>query len=269
MLREEKRLRILLTEDDYEAIDESDSDYLNSKGESYYRRGEYEKARAYFELSTTLGDTNAPTNLGYMYLYGKDTTVDYTVALAFYKIGARRGSIDAYYKLGNMYQSGKGVLKDNEKALSFYDKALDLLERENKGDPADYPSLFFTLGREHMPNGIKEENLGRAYDYLLIAEEGYMKQKEEYGAKIYDNILEETRILMKDEVFDKIKEQVPKAPVYELYDKEYKVKGKEYTGTLVKTYYSYEFEENIYIIEDKKHLLHDVKESELAEVVHE
>ena len=71
----EERKRILLTEDDFESIDESDSEYLNSKGEDYYRKGSYEKARAYFELSTTLGDTNAPTNLGYMYLYGKDTTV--------------------------------------------------------------------------------------------------------------------------------------------------------------------------------------------------
>ena len=265
----DERKRILLTEDDYEAIDESDSEYLNSKGETYYRKGQYEKARAYFELSTTLGDTNAPTNLGYMYLYGKATTVDYTVALAFYKIGARRGSIDAYYKLGNMYQSGKGVVQDNEKALSFYDKALDLLERDNKGDPADYPALFFTLRKEYMPNGIKEENLGRAYDYLLIAEEGFLKQIDQYGANIYYDLIDETRTLMDDEVFDEVKRQTPTNPVYTLYDKEYKVKGKDFTGTLVKSYYSFEHQENIYILEDKKHYLHEVKESQLAEIVNE
>ena len=50
---------------------------------------------------------------------------------------------------------------------------------------------------------------------------------------------------------------------------EYKVKGKDFVGTLVKAYYSYEYNEVVYIIEDRKHLLHVAKESELAEFIHE
>ena len=36
-----------------------------------------------------------------------------------------------------------------------------------------------------------------------------------------------------------------------------------------KSYYSFEHQENIYILEDKKHYLHEVKESQLAEIVNE
>ena len=204
-----------------------------------------------------------------MYLYGKGAPIDYSAALAFYQMGAKKGSIDAYYKLGNMYQSGKGVTQDNTKALEFYDKALTLLEKENKADPADYPSIFFTLGREMMPEGIIEENLPRAYDYLLIAEEGYEKQIDMYGAKFYRDILDETRRLLRSELFDNLRTRHVPEPVYTLFEREYKVKGTDMTGTLVKSYYSYEDNCNIYILEDKNHEYHDVREDELAELLHE
>lgn len=269
MLRDERKIRSILTEDDFESIEDQDHEFLNAKGASYFGKGEFESARAYYELAATLGNKDAATNLGYMYLYGKGNTIDYSVALAFFQMGAKYGSVDAHYKLGNMYQNGKGVEQSTEKALEYYQKALDLLEVEDKADPADYPSLFYTLGREMMPDGIIEENPGRAYDYLLIAEEGYEKQVEQYGASSYKNMLDSTRRLLKDVYFDEIRTQVPPTPVYTLYEKEYKVKNSDVKGTLMKAYYSYELKQNIYILEDANHNLIDVPESELAEIIHE
>ena len=268
-LIDDRRIKSLLTEDDCEAIVEHDHEYLNSKGVTCFGKGDFENARAFYELATTFGDKEAPTNLGYMYLYGKGAQVDYSLALAFFQIGAAKGSVDAHYKLGDMYHHGKGVEQNTDKALEYYQKSLDLLEKENKADPADYPSLFFTLGKEMMPDGIIEENPGRAYDYLLIAEEGYEKQLEQYGATQYRTILETTRKLLRDEFFAETKRQVPPTSVYQLYDKVYKVKGSNVTGTLVKSYYSYELKENIYILEDGNHNLVDIPESELAEFVQE
>lgn len=267
MFKEDKRLRFLLNQEDYDAIEEKDHEYLNSKGAEYYNHGAYESARTYYEISAMLGNRDAITNLGYMYLYGKGAPIDYTAALAFYQMGAKKGSIDAHYKLGNIYQSGKGVPQDNNKALTYYDAALTLLEKENKADPADYPSLFFTLGREMLPEGIIEENLPRAYDYLLIAEEGYEKQIKIYGSKYYRNIIEETRRLLRSEIFDNLRSRKVPSPIYTLFEKKYKVKGTQLTGTLIKSTYSYEDNEIIYILEDKNHEYHDARESELAELL--
>jgi hypothetical protein len=268
-LIDDRKVRRLLTEDDLEAIAEEDHEFLNSKGVACFGKGEFEKARAFYELATTFGDKDAPTNLGYMYLYGKGAQMDYSLALAFFQIGASKGSVDAHYKLGDIYHHGKGVEQDTDKALEYYQKSLDLLEKENKADPADYPSLFFTLGKEMMPDGIIEENPGRAYDYLLIAEEGYEKQLEQYGATQYRDILDATRKLLRSEFFDEVKRQVPPTPTCQLYDKVYKVKGTNVEGTLIKSYYSYELKENIYILEDANHNLVDIPESELAELIQE
>ena len=266
MFREERKSFSLLDEEDFDALEEKDHEFLNSQGANYYNNGDYAEARVYYEISASMGNRDAITNLGYMYMYGKDSPIDYSVAKALFILGAKKGSIDAYYKLGNMYQSGKGVIQDIPKAMNYYDKALELLEKEDKADPADYPSLFFTLGREYMPGGAKEENIGRACDYLLIAEEGYEKQIEDYHAKYYKDILEETRKLLRDDVFTSMREQEVPKPIYNLYEDEYRMKGTEITGVLVKAYYSYEHQETIYILEDKDHDLHDVLESRIEEI---
>ena len=139
--------------------------------------------------------------------------------------------------------------------------------KKDKADPSDYPSIFYTFGREQMPGGMKEENLGKAYDDLLIAEEGYLKQINVYHATYYKGMLEETRRLMNQEVFDSIRSQERKEPIYELYDKEYKIKGLNTKGTLIKVTYSYATQENIYYLEDQDHEIHAVRESELAECI--
>ncbi len=262
----EGKSKQLLTEEDFEAIKNKNHEYLNSVGADYYGQGEYEKARIYYELASTLGDTNSPTNLGYIYMYGRDVPIDYSVAIAFYQIGAEQGNIDAFYKLGNIYQSGKGVKKDPVLALQYYDEALNRLKKEDPQDPEDYPSLFFTLAREMMPGGLKEKNLGRAYDYLLIAKEGYERQINHFGAGYYKDILEETNKTLNNPVFDNIRKQEVQAPKYELYQDEYMMKETSTSGELIDVRYKYEKQENQYILEDKNHEYHEVYESELERV---
>lgn len=197
----------LLTEEDLEAISEGDHAYLNNVGAEYYSEGEYEKARIYYELASTLGSDIGSTNLGYIYMYGRSVPKDFSVALAFYKIGAKQGNIEALYKLGNLYQSGKGVEKDIDKAVKYYENALNIIENEEDINSLEYPSLYFTLAKEMMPNGILETDLKRAYEYLSLADEGYSIAIEEMGTNYYKNVAEETKKLLSNSLFDEFKEK--------------------------------------------------------------
>ena len=85
-----------------------------------------------------MGNDTAMSNLGYIYMYGRDVQIDYTIAFAFFRLSAEKGNIEATYKLGNLYQSGKGVEKNIELALEYYDKALKLIE-EKSVKKEDYP----------------------------------------------------------------------------------------------------------------------------------
>ena len=205
---EEKKKEIktesLLTERDLIAVEMGDSSYLNSIGAQLYIDGEYEKARIYYELSATMGDTISPTNMGYIYMYGRNVPVDYSVALAFYTIGAKQGNIDAIYKLGNLYQGGKGVQKDEKKALMYYHMALENIAKNDKeGIELEYPSVFFTLAKEMIPGGLEETDLETAYQYLNIACCGYDDAINEWGATYYEKTFEEAKKLLNDPMFDK------------------------------------------------------------------
>ena len=68
--KENLKTESLLTERDLTAVEMGDATYLNNTGAELYADGEYEKARIYYELAATLGDTLSPTNLGYIYMYG-------------------------------------------------------------------------------------------------------------------------------------------------------------------------------------------------------
>lgn len=208
MKKEKKDLKIesLLTEKDLIAAEMGDSIYLNNVGAELYADGEYEKARIYYELAASLGSTYSPTNLGYIYMYGRDVPVDYSVALAFYIIGAKQGNIDAIYKLGNLYQSGNGVKKDTKKALMYYDMALDYIERSENDITLEYPSVYFTIAKEMMPGGLKKTNLEMAYHYLLTAYYGYDYLINECGATYYEKTFQEAKKLLADHRFDKYRE---------------------------------------------------------------
>lgn len=195
----------LLDEEDLEAIEEENHEYLNNVGANYYNNGEYGIARIYYELASSLGNVTALSNLGYIYMYGREVPVDYSIALAYFSVAAKRGDIEATYKLGNLYQAGKGVEKNIEKAIEYYDKALELLENNEDIDNMVYPSIYYTLAKELMPGGHKDTNLEKAYEYLKIAVQGYNYLIEIEGANHYKNICKVAEETLKDSIFDEFK----------------------------------------------------------------
>lgn len=191
----------LLVED---AIDENDSEMLNSEGADFYNKGDYKKAKIYYELAATMGNDTAMSNLGYIYMYGREVQIDYTIAFAYFRLSAEKGNIEANYKLGNLYQSGKGVEKNIELALEYYDRALKLIE-EKDIRKEEYPSVYLTLAKEMMPNGNKEQDLKKAYKYLQIAVKGYNHMIEDEGANHYKKVYEETKKMLESEIFNDYK----------------------------------------------------------------
>lgn len=187
-----------------EAINQNDSEILNSVGANYYNCGEYNKAKKYYELASTMGNDTAMSNLGYVYMYGRGVPVDYTMAFSYFRLSAKRGNIEANYKLGNLYQSGKGVKKNINLAIEYYDKALNLIEKNNI-KKSDYPSVYFTLAKEMMPNGNKKQDLEKAYKFLKIAVNGYEHLIEDEAASHYRKVYEDAKKLLESEIFKEYK----------------------------------------------------------------
>ncbi len=80
------------------------SDYeINQKGESYYSRGDYVKAKKYFKKAANEGYVAAKRNLGILYM-----TVDGDYDRAFNELteAADLGDADAMFNLGLMYERG-------------------------------------------------------------------------------------------------------------------------------------------------------------------
>ncbi len=151
-----------------------------------------------------MGNDTAMSNLGYIYMYGRDVSIDYTIAMAYFKMSAEKGNVEATYKLGNLYQSGKGVDKNNNLAIEYYDKALSLI-KENDINKLEYPSVYFTLAKEMLPNGSKGTNLKLAYEYIQTAIEGYKSLIELKKSNYYSKVLSEANELIKDTIFDEFR----------------------------------------------------------------
>ena len=119
-------------------------------------------------------------------------------------MAAKKGNIEAIYKLGNLYESGKCGIKDINLAMECYDKALLLIEEQGI-DKKEYPSVYFTLAKEMMPNGNKEQDLSKAYKYLKIAVSGYKYLIEVEFANHYKKALAEAEKMLESEIFSDYK----------------------------------------------------------------
>ncbi|MBR2246660.1 MAG: sel1 repeat family protein [Bacilli bacterium] len=196
-------MEINLTQADMNAVSNRDSDFLNSKGAKFYGKEEYEKAVEYYRLASSMGNIQATSNLGYCYLYGRSIPVNVDLAIQYFKIAAERGNMDAIYKLGDIYSRDKWGKEDKEMASYYYLKGLkefdeSLWELYYNDDVRFYPSLFFAIGRESMPNGILNTDLDLAYISLKIAQEGYEKYLAD-GDKMYQESYENVLKLLEDE----------------------------------------------------------------------
>ncbi len=87
-------------EDPFEGLSNSE---INDKGMTYYGRGDYDKAKEYFQEASRNGYTEAKRNLGIYYM---EVEGDYEQAFSKLTAAADEGDADAMYNLGLMYERG-------------------------------------------------------------------------------------------------------------------------------------------------------------------
>ena len=199
-------MSLKLTKADIEAISARDADYINDKGVTHYRDGEYEYAIEYYRIAAAMGNRIAVSNLGYCYLYRRSVEKNVSLAMSYFKIAADRGVVDANYKLGSIYANGdEGVKRNRELSIYYYQKAATIVFRENM-NPQNYPSLFFALAKEHMPKGKLYTDIRQAYVFLKIAEEGYTEQLLN-GEQFREAGLNSVRELLANPIFRQYKQE--------------------------------------------------------------
>ncbi len=198
---------------DYKAIERNDSRYLNSKGANYYREGQYSLAASYYHLAGSMGNSDALSNLGYCYLYGRHTEPNLSLAIAYFKLAAQKGNIDATYKLGDIYGSVKWGIQDIELSIYYYRLAVSNLLDEPLEALHDiswchslqnYPSLCLALGKAMLVGGQLFVNIDLAYQFLMFAQKGYeieLQNKGHYYQSAYEQVLK----LLEDPQFDGIR----------------------------------------------------------------
>lgn len=94
---------------------------------------------AKLEQSASQGDAQAQSRLGYKYLHGDGSPVNYKKAMDLLLKSAAKGNVEAELSVAEMYSEGLGVKADGKKALYWYRTAA-------------------AIG-----NSIAENNVGRAY----------------------------------------------------------------------------------------------------------
>lgn len=183
---------ITFTRTDYLALDNGDYDYINNKGAKAYSSGDYEIAIEYYRIAAAMGCVHSISNLGYCYMYARSIPKNMDLAIAYFRLAAARDDVDALYKLGNIYRNGMDEIKaDPEMALYYYRKAISVIERTLDNEYR-YPSLYFSVAKELMPNGLLCCDLQTAYTYLNVAKMGYeIEEKEDlkYHKLAYAEVL--------------------------------------------------------------------------------
>lgn len=188
-----------LTNTDFKAIEMNEGEYLRIKARLLESNGDIENSLVYYNLASILGDSEAIGSLGEYYLNNKNTSL----ALAYFNIGVSLDDVLSLYNLGTLYFEGKKVDKDPELGHFYYSKALDLLNDDE--EKLKYPSLFFNVAEDISKNALSINDLFQAYDYYLIAADGYdlalHNGKNEYAKK-----LKEVTSIINSEKFKEVRE---------------------------------------------------------------
>ena len=213
-----------LTATDRTAVDRGDSNYINNKGAALYREGTYAQAVEYYRLAAAMGNIHAVSNLGYCYLYGRDTEPDTQLAIAYFKTAAAGGDVDAAYKLGDIFSRDKWGLKDPEMSVYYYRMAASFIidtPWENSfiitycSRLQEYPSLCYALGRELFSGENMPRDMESAYQFLKQAEAGYRIELAN-GSSMYEKAFAGVEELLADPRFNHIRKRLDA-----VFDEEY------------------------------------------------
>lgn len=118
------------------------------KGETPDGKPHMQEAITWLTKAKDMGDAEAATELGRIYIEGNGVPKDYKLALESFSLASKEDDAVATYYLGYMYENGLGVDKDYAKAAKYYEDsssfdnadatyALALLYESGKGVTKD------------------------------------------------------------------------------------------------------------------------------------
>ena len=132
--------------------------FYEGLGIEYYEEPDYARAAEYFEDAARLGDTDAQTRLGDMYLYGKGVLEDEQKAVELFSEAAEDGDIRAITRLADCYHYGFGVKRDLQMARKLYQVAAD-------NDYEDAKEMLEELDNEtYSKSNISSIDVKKTYD---------------------------------------------------------------------------------------------------------
>ena len=97
----------------------------NEIGYEYIGINDYYSAFKWFEKSAILGDTEAESNLGWMYGKGDGVVKDFQKAYYWSLKAAEKGNSLAQNSLGVLYSNGDGVKQDYKEAVKWFTKSAE------------------------------------------------------------------------------------------------------------------------------------------------
>jgi TPR repeat protein len=85
-----------------------------------YGAKDYAQAMLWWRKSADMGDAEAQSSVGWMYLNGFGVSRDYSQAMLWFKKAADQGNAIAENNVGSLYRNGFGVPKDNNNARYWF-----------------------------------------------------------------------------------------------------------------------------------------------------
>jgi uncharacterized protein len=92
-------------------------------GRALDKKGDYSKARDWYEKAIAKGNAAAMNNIGTLYDNGQGVAQDYAKARAWYEKAAAKGYAAAMNNIGTLYDNGQGVAQDYAKARDWYERS--------------------------------------------------------------------------------------------------------------------------------------------------
>ena len=138
-----------------------------------------EKALAYYQKGTDLGNLDCQANLGVHYIEGKIVPEDKVKGFKLCLKAAEKGNGTAMRAVGACYQFGHGVQDDMKKAIHWYEKALEVIN-----DPELAKKVMIFKSLEDVDAGTDEEKWTppKGYEEALDAFEARMSVGEDADA---------------------------------------------------------------------------------------
>lgn len=155
-----------------------ESDILLNLGAEAYQTGTpegFKTAVAYYQKSAALGNSQAMTNLGYCYTYGRGVQVDQKRGFQYFIQAAKLGNFEAVMKVADAYQKGKFVEKDEINAYKMYLKLYHHLQEI--GEIEEYPEVCLRLGNCAYSGMGTKKDIQQACTYFELAA-AYYRQRE-------------------------------------------------------------------------------------------